>query len=89
MVAWRRRGGRGLFHDVYHERPDGAGYPRRLNGEKIPLWVADYGPQCRTPPGWPRWTFWQYTAGGRIDGANGIVDLNKFNGTPEEFAKFR
>ena len=31
------------------------------------------------------WRFWQYSATGRIDGIEGAVDLNAFNGTPAEW----
>jgi lysozyme len=51
------------------------------------LWLADYRtvmqapilpPVCRP---WNRWTFWQYTAAGRVDGIATPVDLDSFNGT--------
>jgi GH25 family lysozyme M1 (1,4-beta-N-acetylmuramidase) len=29
----------------------------------------------------PFWTFWQYTATGRVAGVTGNVDRNNFNGT--------
>lgn len=35
--------------------------------------------------GFTEWTFWQYNARGSIDGIDGFVDLNVFNGTHEEF----
>ena len=31
------------------------------------------------------WSFWQYNARGHIEGIEGFVDLNVFNGTSEEF----
>ena len=31
------------------------------------------------------WTFWQYAATGRVDGAKGRIDLNAFNGSSAEF----
>lgn len=34
------------------------------------------------------WTFWQYTAEGKIEGIDGNVDRNAFIGTPEEWRKF-
>ena len=36
------------------------------------------------PRGWFKWTFWQYSEKGRINGINANVDLNVFNGTLEE-----
>ena len=40
------------------------------------------------PRGWFKWTFWQYSEKGRINGINASVDLNIFNGTLEELYKF-
>lgn len=61
-----------------------------------PLWIARYS-ATKIPAdasGWSRWTFWQYSdgsAGGvlpngtrKVDGINGTVDLNEFDGTLEE-----
>ncbi|RUT46447.1 glycoside hydrolase [Paenibacillus anaericanus] len=61
-----------------------------------PLWIARYS-ATQIPvdaSGWSRWTFWQYSdgsAGGllpngtrKVDGINGPVDLNEFDGTLEE-----
>ena len=56
-----------------------------------PLWVANYGTmlQPTLPVGWDKWTFWQYSEAGRIDGVpyDG-VDLNYFNGTYDDLLKF-
>lgn len=52
-----------------------------------PLWVAHYNltiSQPQLPQGWARWTFWQYSASGRLPGIPGDVDLNRFNGSLEE-----
>ncbi|MGR8007641.1 lysozyme [Streptomyces hypolithicus] len=49
---------------------------------KAPLWVAHWGVSNPTvPSGFPTWTFWQYTATGRVSGVAGDVDRNKFNGS--------
>jgi GH25 family lysozyme M1 (1,4-beta-N-acetylmuramidase)/LysM repeat protein len=59
-----------------------------------PLWLAQYpnnyveGMQPYLPRGWFKWTFWQYSEKGRINGINANVDLNLFNGTLEELYKF-
>jgi lysozyme len=34
------------------------------------------------------WTFWQFTATGRVPGITGDVDRNVFNGTAEEWARW-
>ncbi len=52
-----------------------------------PVWVADVHRSPGLPGGRP-WLFWQYEQGGRVDGIAGDVDLNVFNGTPEEFRRF-
>lgn len=45
--------------------------------KKWPLWIAEYGVSQPQDNGvWDRWTVWQYTSEGRIDGINGNVDLN-------------
>ncbi|GAB4459091.1 MAG: hypothetical protein Kow0070_13680 [Anaerolineales bacterium] len=58
-----------------------------------PLWLAQYpnaymeGQQPFLPRGWFKWTFWQYSEKGRLNGINANVDLNVFNGTLEELYK--
>ena len=54
---------------------------------ELPLWLASYrsgGPKEPLPGGWSSWTFWQYTANGRIPGIAGPVDRSKFAGTEED-----
>jgi lysozyme len=54
-----------------------------------PLWVAEYG--VSTPKavnGWTDWTFWQYSATGKVAGVGGEVDLDYFNGTQEALTAF-
>jgi LysM repeat protein len=59
-----------------------------------PLWLAQYpnnyveGSQPFLPRGWFKWTFWQYSEKGTVNGINAKVDLNLFNGTLEELYKF-
>jgi GH25 family lysozyme M1 (1,4-beta-N-acetylmuramidase) len=50
---------------------------------RSPLWIAHWGVSTPTlPAGWnsTTWTFWQYTATGRVSGISGDVDRNHFNG---------
>jgi lysozyme len=55
-----------------------------------PLWLAHYTQACPTiPRSWTRWTFWQYTENGRVDGIEGAVDLDVFAGPPDELRRFR
>jgi lysozyme len=54
-----------------------------------PLWVAHYGVSSpRVPGGWSTWSFWQRTSTGHVDGVSGYVDMNKFNGSSAQLAKF-
>lgn len=59
-----------------------------------PLWLAQYpnsyspGMQPYLPKGWFKWTFWQYSDKGQVNGINANVDMNLFNGTLEELYKF-
>ncbi|MEW5871744.1 MAG: GH25 family lysozyme [Chloroflexota bacterium] len=52
------------------------------------LWIANYlGPtatQPNMPMGWNQWAFWQHSASGKVSGINGNVDLDWFNGAPEQ-----
>ena len=53
-----------------------------------PLWLAEYQSLYPTlPQGWNKWTFWQYSQTGKIDGINGDVDINRFNGQENSFKK--
>jgi len=46
-----------------------------------PLWVAAYSTACpNIPSPWMKWTFWQHTDKGKVNGITGNVDMNKFNG---------
>ncbi|MEK4074672.1 glycoside hydrolase family 25 protein [Paenibacillus sp. FSL M7-0656] len=47
------------------------------------LWIARYS-NTRVPDdqlAWKRWTFWQYTDSGKVNGISGNVDMNEFEGT--------
>jgi lysozyme len=53
----------------------------------LPLWIASYrngGPKEPLPGGWSSWTFWQYTANGRVPGIPATVDRSKFAGSVAE-----
>jgi lysozyme len=45
------------------------------------LWVANYGVKSPLmPKGWNNWLFWQYSNKGKVNGIDGDVDLDWFNG---------
>jgi lysozyme len=58
---------------------------------RYPLWIAAYGADEPTeptvpdrdpalPPGWSKWTIWQYCSKGHVGGIAAPVDLNLFDG---------
>lgn len=57
------------------------------------LWVAQYGPPPPwIPAGWSGWKFWQYSADGNGLGRqygmqSAAVDIDRYNGTLDEFNK--
>jgi lysozyme len=54
---------------------------------RYPLWLADYSTKEPIIPDTPfqaQWTFWQHTPQGQISGVPNAVDLDWFNGTPEQ-----
>lgn len=62
--------------------------------KEYPLWLAQYpnvyidGAQPTLPRGWFKWTFWQYSDKGRVNGINAKVDMNVFNGSLEDLYRF-
>ena len=72
----------------------GGGPP--LWAKDYPLWLAQYpnqyveGMQPSLPRGWFKWTIWQYSEKGRLNGFgnNVSVDLDLFNGTLEDLYRF-
>ncbi len=59
------------------------------NFGSYPLWVAQYGVQTpKIPNGWTDWKFWQYSQSGHVNGVNGAVDLDYFQGTTDDLAAF-
>ena len=59
-----------------------------------PLWLAQYpnqyaeGMRPYLPKGWYKWTIWQYSEKGKVNGINASVDMNLFNGSLEDLYKF-
>ncbi len=63
------------------------GAPRGFSD--YPLWIAHYDRSSPTiPRGWSTYTVWQYTSKGSVNGINGNVDLDVFNGTPDDLTAF-
>jgi lysozyme len=55
-----------------------------------PLWLAQYTSGSPTWPKnvWQTWTLWQFSDQGKVSGVTGVCDVNSFNGTPENCAKW-
>lgn len=51
--------------------------------EKYPFWIAHYYVKELEYEG--EWSFWQHTDVGEVDGINGYVDVDVFNGSSSEF----
>lgn len=49
-----------------------------------PLWIAHYNTEKPNIKPWNEFKFWQHTSDGQVDGINGRVDMNYFNGTFEQ-----
>jgi len=55
--------------------------------DRYPFWIAHYYVdhlQYKGP-----WTFWQHSDRGHVDGINGEVDVNVFNGSYEDLLELR
>jgi lysozyme len=50
------------------------------------LWVANWQVSCpKVPsPPWNDWVIWQHSSTGTVPGIAGMVDLDEFNGTPDD-----
>ncbi|MEY3015222.1 MAG: hypothetical protein RIT45_3957 [Pseudomonadota bacterium] len=55
-----------------------------------PLWHAQYCTNCcpKIADPWKKWFFWQYSSTGKVDGINGNVDTNRWNGDQKALDAF-
>lgn len=50
------------------------------------LWLAEYEVDSPTlPAGWADWTFWQWSQGSTVEGIDGQVDADRYNGSVRGF----
>lgn len=49
-----------------------------------PIWIRDMYREPKIKDG-KKWMFWQYSSRGRLDGIEGLVDLNVYAGSKDEF----
>lgn len=52
------------------------------------LWVAEYSDAIQEPDAGRSWEIWQYSESGHINGVNGNVDLDVFNGDENQLREF-
>lgn len=55
------------------------------------LWIANYGvskPYLPRTGGWSNWHLWQHTDKGRLPGYPSSLDLNRFNGTRQDYERW-
>lgn len=69
---------------IYTNKDGFARYFQRPGQNRIPLWIASFSEPDQSYP----WTLWQHTHRGNIDGIDGKVDLNTFNGSRQEWEKW-
>jgi lysozyme len=75
---------------IVYTNPSVAATVLGMRFRRHPLWIAHYEVQCPTvPPAWKRWTFWQHSAHGRVDGIMAEVDLDEFAGTVRDLKHMR
>jgi lysozyme len=53
--------------------------------DKHDLWICSFN---RNPNIKRKWTLWQHSHKGKLDGTDGWVDINTFNGTSDEWNKY-
>ena len=58
----------------------------RMNGWE--MWLRSTAKQVTEVYPGERWTFWQYSATGLIEGIEGEVDLNAYNGTRADWQQW-
>jgi lysozyme len=62
-----------------------------LLAENTSLWIAQYtsAPAPSWPAQvWPQWALWQHSDKGSVDGVDGDVDCNRFNGSDANLVKW-
>jgi lysozyme len=52
-----------------------------------PLWLGEFFTKPSSPAG-KSWTLWQYSEKGRVQGIDGFVDMDVFNGNSKTFDEF-
>ncbi len=50
------------------------------------LWLAQYGPKPHVQNSWKKHWLWQFSEQGHLPGTDGFIDLNVYDGSPEDLA---
>lgn len=79
----REYGVKPILYTGYKFRMD---YLNTPEFEQYPYWIAHYYVDKLEYKG--KWTFWQHTDRGKVQGIKGYVDCNIFNGTRAELMQF-
>jgi lysozyme len=64
-----------------------SGFKKYISGrfDDKDIWICSFN----NPPNIPvKWLFWQHSHKGKVDGAQGFVDINTFNGSRAEWMDF-
>lgn len=72
------------YNLIIYSNKDGFNDFIRNRFSEYPLWICSF----TNPPISSTWTFWQYSHCGKINGIDGNVDLNTFNGSREQWLEW-
>ncbi len=81
MINYLKSNGYNL---IIYSNKDGFNDFIRNRFSEYPLWICSF----TNPPISSTWTFWQYSHRGKINGIDGNVDLNTFNGSREQWLEW-
>ncbi len=76
---------------IYTDTYFGTKYLTDSRLKKYPLWIAEYGPKIQSIPAlWKDkgWSIWQYSETGQMEGIQGHVDKDTYEGDLESFQSF-
>jgi lysozyme len=72
-----------IYIGLYGPDGKGTGLPNPTLSS-CPLWLSQYRNVATVPPGWDKWTLWQYTNTGQVAGAPTKSDRSRFAGSVGE-----
>ncbi len=81
MISYLKNNGYNL---IIYSNKDGFNDFIRNHFSEYPLWICSF----TNPPISSAWAFWQYSHCGKINGIDGNVDLNTFNGTRTQWLEW-